>query len=209
MQLPEIFSALAITYSNDERRIHAYWNELELAYTEKGRYYHNLAHIENLYSELSEVHSLIQNWNAVLFMLFYHDAVYSATSRDNEEKSAELAADRMRLLNVPNEIVQLAHAGILATKSHEVNADSDINLFTDADLSILGAEHESYMMYAQQVRKEYSIYPDLIYRPGRKKVLMHFIGMERIFKTDFFRGKYEEVARKNIAAELKSLSVLD
>jgi predicted metal-dependent HD superfamily phosphohydrolase len=90
---------------------------------------------------------------------------------------------------------------ILATQKHEP-AGEEVNLFTDADLSVLGAEPESYKLYATQVRKEYGLYPDLIYNPGRKKVLQHFLAMPRIFKTDAFYEKYETTARRNLEWEL-------
>ena len=79
------------------------------------------------------------------------------------------------------------------------------NLFTDADFSILGAHWETYSIYSQNVRKEYSIYPDLVYNPGRKKVLKHFLEMTRIYKTDYFYSKLEELAKCNLLGELDTL----
>jgi predicted metal-dependent HD superfamily phosphohydrolase len=72
-------------------------------------------------------------------------------------------------------------------------------------LSILGQSWELYEEYFNHVRKEYSVYPDFMYNPGRKKVIHHFLNMKRIFKTDEFFNKYEEAARKNLAQELKIL----
>jgi predicted metal-dependent HD superfamily phosphohydrolase len=86
-----------------------------------------------------------------------------------------------------------------------VSENTDTNLFTDADLSILGQPWETYLAYAQNVRKEYGQYPKIIYRSGRKKVLRHFLEMERIFKTEYFFEKYEICARKNIEQELENL----
>jgi predicted metal-dependent HD superfamily phosphohydrolase len=94
---------------------------------------------------------------------------------------------------------------ILATKEHQ-RSDDETNLFTDADLSVLGADRETYLLYVQQIRAEYSIYPDILYNPGRKKVLEHFLNMENIFKTNEFRTKYESAARKNLEAEIRLLT---
>ena len=69
-------------------------------------------------------------------------------------------------------------------------------------------EQVLYDTYCQQVRKEYSIYPDFLYKPGRKKVLEHFLNMERIFKTTYFFDLYEAQARENLRRELSSLSGL-
>jgi predicted metal-dependent HD superfamily phosphohydrolase len=98
-----------------------------------------------------------------------------------------------------------SRAHILATKAHVMSANHDSNLFTDADLSILGAPADEYMQYTGQIRKEYRYYPDLVYKPGRKKVLRHFLEMERIFKTDYFFAQYEKQARANIETELQRL----
>ncbi len=61
----------------------------------------------------------------------------------------------------------------------------------DADLSILGQDLEIYLGYTREIRKEYSIYPDVLYKPGRKKVLRYFLDLESIFKTDYSKEKYE------------------
>lgn len=137
---------------------------------------------------------------------FYHDLVYDAKKQDNEEQSALLAEKRLTALSVPEAIISLCKEIILATKSHLVSANSDVNLFTDADLSILGKPWEQYEIYYKQIREEYSVYPDLLYKPGRRKVLKHFLAMERIFKTDVFREKYEKQARRNLGRELEVIS---
>jgi predicted metal-dependent HD superfamily phosphohydrolase len=93
----------------------------------------------------------------------------------------------------------------LATKHHQLSADEDVNYFTDADLSILGQDWGTYLDYAKKIRKEYRLYPDLAYKPGRKKVLQHFFEMESIFKTSGFRERYEAAARRNLQQELSIL----
>jgi predicted metal-dependent HD superfamily phosphohydrolase len=62
-----------------------------------------------------------------------------------------------------------------------------------------------YSDYYKNVRKEYSIYPNLLYNPGRKKVLKHFLAMGKIFKTDYFYQKFEKNARLNLQKELDLL----
>lgn len=131
--------------------------------------------------------------------------IYNVTSKDNEEKSAKKAMQYLRLLDYPEEKTKKCNSQILATKLHAVCDDMDTNLFTDADLSILGSEPNDFVKYSRQVRKEYSIYPDFLYKPGRAKVLRHFLDMEYIFKTPFFRDRYEMKAKENLLAELKDL----
>jgi predicted metal-dependent HD superfamily phosphohydrolase len=203
--LKDIFKSLASNYCNNAALIETCWNEIEQNYSHRKRHYHTLGHLENLYQVLNEVRSSISDWNTLLFTLFYHDAVYNALNGDNEEKSADLAIRRMEELNVPLEMIERCNKQILATKKHQFDQDPDTNYFTDADLSILGAHWSAYSEYAANVRKEYSMYPDLLYKPGRRKVLLHFLNMKRIFKTVHFSEKFESQARLNLQQELKTL----
>ncbi|MNV13052.1 hypothetical protein D3C71_1036790 [compost metagenome] len=199
--LKQTFTQLALSYSDNEMLIEELWLEIETHYSGKKRYYHTLRHLEHLLEQLTVVKSEIRNWKTVLFTLFYHDVVYDALKSDNEEKSVELAVKRMQQLHVPPELIESCKEQILATKSHVKSGNDDTNYFTDADLSVLGQSWEVYSVYSKNVRKEYAVYPDLVYNPGRKKVLLHFLAMERIFKTDYFFEKYEQQARKNLKKE--------
>lgn len=203
--LEEIFVELASQYTKDDKLIHKYWDEINSAYSKAGRHYHTLQHLQNLLVYLQALQSQINNWNAVVFALYYHDVVYNTLKHDNEERSAALALKRMKEIGVDEHTIKACSNIILATKKHEWNSDNDINLFTDADLSILGASWNDYELYSKQVRKEYSIYPDMIYNPGRKKVLQHFLSMERIYKSDYFFGRLEKPARENLKQELEQL----
>lgn len=203
--LKGIFKELLAHYTDNDDLITECWEELERHYRHKKRHYHTLAHLENLYVQLSEVRNEIEDWHCVLFTLYYHDVIYKATRSDNEEKSAELALQRMQQLSVPKAAILRCKNQILATKAHGSSDDQDTNYFTDADLAILGQDWNSYAVYAHNVREEYSIYPDLLYKPGRKKVLLHFLAMERIFKTDHFYAKFEQQAKENMLKELHDL----
>lgn len=203
MNLKLIFSNLISKYSDNEILKTDYWKEIEQSYSQKSRKYHNLIHLENMIFELEEVKDKISDYDSLLFSIFYHDIIYKATSKDNEEKSAEKAKTRLEKLNISNEKISQIYNQILATKSHKRSEDSDTNFLLDADLAILGQDWKIYENYTQQIRKEYSIYPDFMYKPGRKKVLIHFLEFEEIFKTGYFKEKYEEKARENIQRELK------
>lgn len=181
------------------------WREINANYSNKNRHYHNLKHLEDLYSELETVKDRIHNWTVMLFTLFYHDIIYKSTKKDNEEKSAELAVKRMTEIGMQESAATLCFEQIMATKSHKENSDSDTNYFTDADLSILGRTPINYKTYCLNIRKEYAIYPDFLYNKGRKKVINHFLSMKKIFKTEEFYNRYEEQAKLNLQQELLSL----
>lgn len=203
--LKEIFIELLTKYTDDERVKNELWTEIDKNYSSKKRHYHTLQHLDNLLSQLTEIKSEIQNWETTLFTLFYHDIIYNSIKSDNEEKSAELAEKRMKQISVSKDKIEMCKKQILATKSHIKSIDSDTNYFTDVDLSILGQNWETYLLYCKNVRKEYSVYPDLVYNIGRKKVLNQFLKMENIFKTDYFFKNYNKQAKKNVQKEIDLL----
>lgn len=205
INLNEIYVDLLFNYRTNRETIYKLWDEISLKFTESHRFYHHFGHLENLIQELEPIKAEFYDWNAVLFSVFYHDVIYHAFASDNEVQSAELAKKHLNEINCQQKTIDIVYEMIIATKSHQVSQKNDINLFTDADLAILGVEPEVYQNYAAAIRQEYDVFPDPIYIPGRKKVLLHFLKMERLFKTDYFFQKYEEKARINIENEFKSL----
>ena len=205
MSINSIFSNLISKFSNDEKLKVDYWQEIEKSYSQKSRKYHNLLHLENMILELENVKDEISDFDALLLSVFYHDITYKATSKDNEEKSAEIAKKHLEKINISSEKIAKVYNQILATKSHKRCDDSDTNFLLDADLAILGKDWNVYENYVHQIRKEYSIYPDFLYNPGRKKVLLHFLEFDEIFKTEYFKEKYEKMARENIQREILML----
>lgn len=199
------FSNLLSAFASGADIVSRLWTEVETAYNGSGRFYHNLAHLENMIVELEPVRSGISHYPLLLLSVFYHDIVYSATSTSNEEKSAELAVKRLRGLQLSENNILQVKEQILATKRHQLSVDDDTNYLLDADLSVLGQEWNVYLQYTKQIRQEYAIYPDLLYKPGRKKVLKHFLAFDVIFKTPYFIDKYEACARENLEKELMML----
>lgn len=203
--LKQIFTELTGKYTDNQRLIDTLWREIEMHYADSNRYYHSLTHLGNMYQELSLVKEQIEEWDTILFSLFYHDIVYDVTNGDNEERSAEMAKRSLGLISFPDAKINQCSAQIIATKVHAKSDNHDTDLFTDSDLAILGGDWNAYADYFQNVRKEYSKYPDEVYTQGRINVLNHFLKMESVFKTEYFIDKYEKKARKNLSVELELL----
>ncbi|MEG2103361.1 MAG: hypothetical protein RRY99_17835 [Flavobacterium sp.] len=204
MNLKEIYSDLLSNIGFSANEIQQNWLALEKAYSKKSRHYHNLTHLKQMIASFETYCDQLQNPNEILFAIFYHDFIYSASKKDNELKSAEYA-----LAVLPENVdlnKQLVFDAICATQQHQQNEIEDINWLIDFDLKILAKDWEDYKIYFQQIRKEYRIYPDFLYKPGRAKALKHFLENEFIFQTDEFRGLYEEKARTNIEKEIELLS---
>ena len=71
--------------------------QLVAAYAAPGRYYHNLAHIEDSLAALARVEDISPLDREILSAaIWWHDVVYDATRADNEELSARLAEQHVR-----------------------------------------------------------------------------------------------------------------
>jgi predicted metal-dependent HD superfamily phosphohydrolase len=192
-------------YTVDSEQRLIMWNEVEKNYSKSDRHYHNLTHLNSMLTELKLHKDKFNNWDTIIFAIVYHDLVYNTLKSDNEEQSAEVAIKRLTKIAFPEKLITFCGQLILATKKHEPS-DPETNLFTDADLSILGSDPETYKAYSKRIRLEYSIYPDMMYNPGRKKVLTHFLKMDNIYKTNEFSDRYEQNAKTNMQTELDSLT---
>jgi predicted metal-dependent HD superfamily phosphohydrolase len=178
---------------------------IQEAYSQPQRYYHNTTHIEAMLRSFRQYSKEIADETAVLAAICYHDIVYEVPGAENEHRSAARAETFLKSVPVDAAKIDKIKLFIAATKQHLSNGDSDLDYLLDFDLQILAAPLPEYLWYAENIRKEYSIYPDALYRPGRQKVLQHFLEQEHIFKTPVFREQYEKQARHNLAGELAML----
>ncbi|RFS24922.1 hypothetical protein DVR12_06960 [Chitinophaga silvatica] len=193
-------------WTSDKDFIEQSFIQLLTAYAQKKRYYHNISHIQSMFSSLNQCSHEVDDAEIIAFSIFFHDIVYDVKKSDNEEKSAEKAELHLLKIGYPNSRITAVRDFIIATKTHINSIGSkDLNYFLDMDLQILGADEATYRAYTQQIRKEYSIYPDFLYKPGRKKVLHHFLEKPFIYHTPVGRAAFEEKARKNISTEITTL----
>lgn len=181
---------------------------LRAAYAEPWRRYHTLAHIEDCLARLAAVSGLSERGRALLTAaIWWHDAVYDPTRGDNEALSAELAARDLPALGYAPEDVAEVERLILLTKGHQVPADDPRGaLMVSIDLSILGADPETYDAYARAIREEYAHVPDDLYRAGRARVLAHFLEAPVLFPAPDFAARFDASARENLRREIAALS---
>lgn len=204
-RLKIIFEELILKLGNSPIDASEKWEKISNAYYSESRFYHNLTHLDSMLSDLEKVKNEIQDWDSILLSLFYHDIVYDATKSDNEEQSSEFAINELVSLNVPTIQIQKVEQLILATKSHIRNENNDINFFIDADISILGYEKDIYDNYSKNIRLEYLYYPGFVFNQGRINILDNIINYGSIFKTEYFKNKYEKTAQINLKNELDEL----
>jgi predicted metal-dependent HD superfamily phosphohydrolase len=193
----DLLGAWAVTPSLTDEM----FEDLRWHYAGTGRFYHTLVHIGAVLEIVENLNSFARNLKAVKLAVWLHDVIYDSRASDNEERSAEYAAQLCEKLSIPQgrEVASL----ILKTKTHDAGEDVDAQVLLDADLAILGANEPAYPTYADQIRQEYAWASEPDYRMGRRHVLERFLTRPRIFHL---LAHLEEPARRNISAEIARLA---
>lgn len=185
-----------------ENSVKQAFQDIIAAYSSPERHYHTIAHIVQILSTIRELRP--ENAIAVQIAAWFHDVVYDSQAQDNEERSADVADQVLRSLQVDPETIAIVRQLILCTKHHQAD-DRDSEILLDADLAILGAVPANYQIYATAIRQEYAWVPDAQYRAGRKQVLEKFLQRDRIFLTTQLFEQLEAPARANLQAEIQAL----
>lgn len=203
--------ALCGFYTKQESLIINSFQAFYRSYQAPGRFYHNFHHLRALFLEKDLKEDLLIAPNEVEFAIWYHDLVYEVTQKDNETQSAQRAKMQLSSLGLKPEPIDRIVTWIEATQKHKVEhskSSSDLFYFLDFDLSILGGEWPAYLQYINQIRSEYQIYPDAVYRPGRIAVLQSLLDRDWIYHTQVYRNTKEKQARQNIRREIHLLHSL-
>ncbi len=198
---------LAVRYGAHPAVAEKLYQMIARAYAEPGRWYHTMRHIRSMIDAIEQSGMVIVEPVSLHFAVWFHDVIYDTYRGDNEERSADFAANILRALMVPEKIASRTASLILLTRHHAPPADdSDALLFLDADLLILGAVPERYQWYRQAIRREYSWVDEPHYRQARRSVLEEFLARACIYQTSWMYERYEEVARRNLSEEIAELS---
>lgn len=182
------------------------WQEVQAAYTASWRAYHNLHHIGDCLRELNAVRTLADEPIALEAAIWFHDLIYDTHRKDNEERSADLAASRLARAGKSEGFCRGLRALILATQHQSEPATNDARLLTDIDLSILGQPPELYEEFEKQIRTEYAWVTDQDFAVGRAAVLTTFLRRDQVFSTSTFALRYELQARANLAWAIDRLA---
>jgi predicted metal-dependent HD superfamily phosphohydrolase len=185
------------------------WSEtIRNRYSEEGRFYHTLAHLAAMLKELRGADTRPRDGCAVAMAIFFHDLVYDARSKTNEEDSARLWEAFAREAKLDEALVARVTDWILQTKHHmecDLHSEPDKLLFLDLDLSVLGGEEAEYDAYSNNIRREYSHVSDSDFRAGRAAVLRTFLAKENLYFTPEFQRRLQQRARANLERELQNL----
>jgi predicted metal-dependent HD superfamily phosphohydrolase len=192
--------------------------DLLARYGEPHRRYHTVRHLEEVLAIVDELAVEADDPAAVRMAAWFHDAIYAighvqnpephAPPRlSNEEASAQLAEQVLAELGVDEGRVREAARLVRLTETHRMpEFDWNAAVLCDADLAILGAAPERYRQYVREVREEYAVVPDEVFRPARAEILRSLLTAPSLFHTEVARDRYEKSARANLAEEIAALS---
>ena len=176
---------------------------LRTRYAAPGRHYHGQRHIDLLLALLPDIRPALASPDAVELAIWYHDAIYDPGSTDNEAESAALLRTDLATIAAPQLIAQAATL-ILATTTHLVPPGlapplaNDCAHFLDMDLSILGADPETFAWYTAAIRREYARVPEDHWNRRRPAILSGFLARDRLYLTQYFHTRFDTPARTNL-----------
>jgi len=195
--------AALLSFINAEGDQKEFYDRLLESYSKPYRAYHNIVHIVHSLREFEQVRDRADNPKAIEMAIWFHDAIYDTHSTDNEEKSAELAKEKLTQARLPQSFIDRVYQLILVTKYQKIPTEKDFQLLADIDFSVLGrSSHEESEEVGKNIREEYGWVPEDIFRERRVAFLEKLLEREHIYLTDYFRGKYEGEARANIKDEI-------
>ena len=174
------------------------YQKLVSAYSEKHRFYHTAAHIEDCLSHFDSNIERLEFPESVEIAIWFHDAVYRPFSKTNELDSANWAVEFLTSVNVVEEIKTRVYRLILATLHNGKVNTKDESVLVDLDLAVLGSDPDTYTRFEDNIRKEYKYVPGFVFRKKRANLLSAFLNREAIYSNENFRDLYETNARKNL-----------
>ncbi|MEZ4616378.1 MAG: hypothetical protein R2867_12865 [Caldilineaceae bacterium] len=185
-----------------------WFEDLQRHYREPNRAYHTLVHIDDSLQLFAQLAHLASQPAIVRAALWFHDVFYDSTRSDNEEASAQWAAEIMHAAGVPLSTVSRVQELILYTQHSQTPPAGDGALLVDIDLAILGAATVRFDEYESQIRAEYAWVPWLTFCRRRAALLQQFLARPTIYQTDYFQHHFEERARQNLARSIRHLETL-
>jgi predicted metal-dependent HD superfamily phosphohydrolase len=200
--------------------------ELSAMMTQKGRFYHALRHLAQLWRR-HRLYGAAEGLNApeietlIACAIAYHDCVYQVGARDNEERSAEVwlhasagsaisEADRAWVADTIRATAD--HLGYPATPKPESDPERQWRSapllerarvwLLDLDLTPLGEVEADFDRNTELLRLEAPNLSEAQFEAGTHGFLKQISSAPRIYRSPTLAARFEAQARANIAREL-------
>lgn len=209
-EFKKLFQEVFIEFVKNQKRVDKLYEDVVKRYTAKGRYYHDINHIYGMCDLWLKYKDKMLRPKFIFFAIIYHDIIYKTRKSDNEEQSAEYfhtIAFKKHFNLKAAEIVYIKDLIRYTTHScyFDLHLHKDAQFLLDFDLYGLSSSEEKYNQNSVNIRKEYKIYPNFLYKKGRLDFLQKFLQREKIYLTEEF-SHLEENARKNMENEINYLT---
>ncbi len=178
--------------------------DLLMRWQEPHRHYHGVSHLVGGLQALEE----LGGTRLERLAFWFHDAVHSNTTPEDERASAALVSELLGRYEDPRDIAEIRRLVLLTAGHHTETRDHAGQRVCDADLSGLGADHVTYRRNVAGIRQEMPHLSDLQWAAGRHAFLTRFLERERFFATDIGYGRWEQRARGNLSDERVELDAI-
>jgi len=166
--------------------------DLTRRYAEPHRHYHTLPHI----AAMLHTGRVFPLDDAQTMAVWFHDAIYDATSKTNEADSAALADAQLTAAGWPRTEIERVGRIVLDTARHEPTSPDSAPVL-DLDLMSLAAPWPEFEANTQAIRREYAHVADADFAAGRRAFFAAMLQRPRLFFTPF-GAALEPLARANL-----------
>lgn len=175
-------------------------------WSEPQRAFHNERHLADVLERIDEMVEEAAAPTVVRLAAWFHGVILDDRGGEDRHASAQVAAAQLPKLGLPSEIVERVQTLISALASRDGEAsDFDVQVLSDADLSVLAAEPQRYARYLTEIRQENLQVPDSEFWRIRHTIVSRLLARPKLFLSP--RGaEWEDAARQNLIAEQARLA---
>jgi len=205
-----LFVPLEVKLKNESQFI----QEIEKRYSEKGRFYHTLQHLQEFLLWYQMFKDQLDRPREFYYAILFHDIVYEAKiiepgQASNEQRSIQLAKELLDKFSADEQLDRkFIFTLIECTERHGKESmlvfNNDVCLFVDMDMAILASDDERFWEYTRQIAEEYmQHYSSEEFMRGVIQFQERVLKLKQIFHSKYFFDHCEEKARENIELLIK------
>lgn len=183
----------------------AVYKQLMLAYAEPKRQFHGLQMLSRCLGWFEQWRDQADHSGEVALAIWFKEAVFDPFRHDNEARSARMAMEALSAAQAPSTTVSRVRDLIVSSRPDCTPMTDDARLFSDIDLSFMGAAPLLYSAHEQQIRAEHAHVSDYVYRKRRAETLKGYLLRNGIYQCEPARSGLEAQARANLATRVALL----
>lgn len=165
-------------------------------YSENNLAYHNWGHIQEMFM-IADSLDIKLSQSQELAILF-HDVVYKAGAKDNEEKSACFMRKELEGTGISENVIEQAEQIVVDTATHQPSIPES-KVVLDLDMVHLSFDFNIFLYYRDKIKEEYPHISDEEFYQGEISFLDSVLKQDKILFTNHFS---EEQVRYNLKQKI-------